>query len=102
MLDGLALGRRGAAGDSATDEDDELLDARSLEIAEVRDVGGVGEDDGIRGFGSGLEDEQGGDLHSCLRWIGGCVTTKRLNGRGRTGVGTWENENFLSGGEKEL
>ena len=81
MLDGLALGRRGAARDSATDKDDELFDAGSLEIAEVRDVRSVGEDDGIRSFGSGLENKQGGDLHSCLRWIKGCVTMKRLNGR---------------------
>lgn len=64
MLDGLALGRRGTASDSATDKDDELLDARSLEITKVRDVGSVGEDDGIGSFRSALENEQGGDLHS--------------------------------------
>jgi len=65
VLNRLALGRRGSASDSATDKDDELLDARSLEITEVRDVRSVGEDDGIRSFGSALENEQGGDLHSC-------------------------------------
>lgn len=63
MLDGLALRRRGSASDSAAHEDDELLDARSLEIAKVRDVRSICEDHGIRGFGGGLENKQGGDLH---------------------------------------
>ena len=63
MLDGLALRRRGSASDGAADENDELLDARSLEIAKVRDVRSVCEDDWIRSFGGGLENKQGGDLH---------------------------------------
>ena len=84
MLNRLALGRRGSASDSATDKDDELLDARSLEIAKVRDVGSVGEDNGIRSFGSTLENEQSGDLHS-LRWIEDCVRRKRGGGGGGGG-----------------
>lgn len=89
MLDGLALGRRGSASDSTTDKDDELLDARSLEIAKVRDVGSVCEDDGIRSFGSALENEQRGDLHSSgesrLR------EKEAMRRRRRRGVGTWKN-----------
>ena len=47
MLDGLALAGGSAFGDGAENEDDKLFDAGSLEVAEVGDVGGVGEDDGI-------------------------------------------------------
>ena len=35
VLDGLALALRGAFGDGATHEDDELLDAGTLEVSEV-------------------------------------------------------------------
>jgi hypothetical protein len=38
VLDGLALGGRGAPGDGARDEDDELLHARPLEVPEVAHV----------------------------------------------------------------
>lgn len=38
VLNGLALGGRGTAGDGASDEEDEFFDAGPLEIAEVADV----------------------------------------------------------------
>lgn len=47
MLDGLPLTGRGALSDGPTHEDDEFLDAGTLEVAEMADVGGVGEDDRV-------------------------------------------------------
>jgi len=38
VLDGLTLGGRGAPGDGARDEDDELLHIRPLEVLEVAHV----------------------------------------------------------------
>ena len=48
VLNGLALARGRALGDGASDEEDELLGGRPLEVAEVADVGGVSEDHRIR------------------------------------------------------
>lgn len=70
VLDGLALAGRRPLGDGAGDEEDELLGRVSLEVAEVADVGGVGEDHclrrprrgGIAGAGA-FQDEERGDLH---------------------------------------
>lgn len=47
MLDRLALVRGGSFGDSSTDEDDEFSDSGPLEVAELADVGGIREDDGL-------------------------------------------------------
>lgn len=72
MLDGLALAGGRALGDGAGDEEDELLGGRPLEVPEMADVGGVGEDHGIRpgrGGGGGvagtgvLQHEEGSNLH---------------------------------------
>ena len=63
MLDGLSLTLRGAFGDGAADEDDELLDAGPLEEAEMAGVGGVGQYDRVGSFRAALEDQQRRDLH---------------------------------------
>lgn len=87
VLDGLALGRRSAAGDSATYENEELLGVCLIEIADVGDVGSFGEDDWIWSFGSALENKQGGYLHSsCVRWKRG----------ERGGGGSWKEIKFWS------
>lgn len=63
MLDGLSLTGRGALRDGPTHEDDEFLDAGALEVAEVADVGGVGEDDRVGSVRVDLQHQQGCDLH---------------------------------------
>lgn len=63
MLDGLTLSGWGPFGNGATDEDDELLDAGPLEVAEVTGIGGVGQNDRVGFVRVALEDQQGRDLH---------------------------------------
>lgn len=48
VLHGLALPGGRTLGDGAGDKEDELLGGRPLEVSEMADVGGVGEDHGIR------------------------------------------------------
>lgn len=74
MLNGLALAGRGALGDGAGDEEDELLGGGALEVAEVAHVGGVGEHHrvrrrrgGGRGIAGAFEDEERCDLHGDRR-----------------------------------
>lgn len=63
MLYGLALALRGATGDGATDEDDELLDAGTLEVTEVADVGSVRQNNGIGTLTCAFKHQQCRDLH---------------------------------------
>ncbi|CAN6563124.1 unnamed protein product [Malus baccata var. baccata] len=52
---------RVASGSGATNEDDELLDPRPLEVAKVTDIRGVG--DRVRFVWISLDDQQGRDFH---------------------------------------
>jgi len=74
VLDGLAAAGGGAEGDGAGDEDDELAGGGALEVAEVADVGGVGQHDGLLlptsgggGIAGGFEHQQRRDLHGGIR-----------------------------------
>ena len=49
------------SGGGATDEDDELWNPRPLEVAEVADIRGVG--DQVRFVWISLEDQQGSDFY---------------------------------------
>ncbi|KAM1047926.1 hypothetical protein ACFX2I_027139 [Malus domestica] len=60
VLDRMVLGRV-ASGNGATNEDDELLDPRSLEVAKVTDIKGVG--DRVRFVWISLDDQKGRDFH---------------------------------------
>ena len=75
VLDGLTLARLGALRDGSGDEDDELAGGGALEVAEVADVGGVGQHDGLLlptsggggGIAGGFEHQQRRDLHGGIR-----------------------------------
>ena len=94
MLDGLAAAGGGAEGDGAGDEDDELAGGGSLEVAEVADVGGVGQHDGLLlptsggggGIAGGFEHQQRRDLHGGIRPEGRQEKGSRWGGVG-IGIG---------------
>lgn len=66
VLDGLALSLGGALGDGATDEDDKLLDAGTLEIAEVAYIGRIRKYYRIGSIRDTFKHQQSCDLHISL------------------------------------
>lgn len=97
MLDGLAAARGGAEGDGAGDEEDELAGGGALEVAEVADVGGVGQHDGLLlpggggggGTAWGFEHQQRRDLHRGIRQGREVPWTRRVDAGDAPGGGVW-------------
>lgn len=66
VLDGLSLRGRGASGNSATDEDDEFLNAGPLEVSEMADIRSIGQIYRVGSIRVALQNQQRGDLHLFL------------------------------------
>lgn len=63
MLYGLALALRSATGDCTTNENDEFLNAGTLEVAEVADIGSVCQNHRIGSLARAFKHQQRRDLH---------------------------------------